>query len=127
MSVPFNAGSGLVVIRAEIWGPKRIDVVRLALDTGASGTLVSPAILVSMGYDPAASPSRIQVTTANGVAFAPRLNVEKIFAMDAERQDFPVVAHTLPVSAGVDGLLGLDFLRGLCLTIDFRNGQLTLV
>jgi hypothetical protein len=34
--------------------------------------------------------------------------------------------HTLPPSAGVDGLLGLDFLRGMRFTADFRAGALTL-
>jgi hypothetical protein len=32
----------------------------------------------------------------------------------------------LPPGAGVDGLLGLDFLRGQSLTIDFRSGEITL-
>jgi hypothetical protein len=35
-----------------------------------------------------------------------------------------VLGHTLPPSSGVDGLLGLDFFRGLCLNIDFRPGRL---
>jgi hypothetical protein len=43
-----------------------------------------------------------------------------------ERIGFPVLGHTLPPSAGVDGLPGLDFLRGQQLTVDFRNGQVTL-
>ena len=44
-----------------------------------------------------------------------------------ERVDFAVLGHTLPPSAGVDGLLGLDFLRGQSLTVDFRTGHVTLV
>jgi hypothetical protein len=39
---------------------------------------------------------------------------------------FPVIGQTLPPSSGVDGLLGLDFLRDQILTIDFRLGQITL-
>jgi len=46
-------------------------------------------------------------------------------ALGHERAGFPVLAHTLPPSAGVDGLLGLDFFHNLSLTIDFRGGQLT--
>jgi hypothetical protein len=42
------------------------------------------------------------------------------------RFGFPVLAYTLPVSASVYGLLGLDFLRDQVLTIDFRAGQITL-
>ena len=32
----------------------------------------------------------------------------------------------IPADAGVDGLLGLDFLRGHVLTLDFRGGIITL-
>ncbi len=49
-----------------------------------------------------------------------------ILALGREFAQLPVLAHTLPPSAGVDGVLGLDFLRGQLLTIDFPNGRLTL-
>ena len=39
----------------------------------------------------------------------------------------PLVCHTLPASAAVDGLLGLDFMRGKRLIIDFRTGIIDLV
>jgi hypothetical protein len=37
-----------------------------------------------------------------------------------------VLSHALPPTTGIDGLLGLDFLRGSVLTIDFQNGQIDL-
>lgn len=49
-----------------------------------------------------------------------------IRALGQERVDFGVLGHTLPPSAGVDGLLGPDFLRGQSLTIDFRGGRVNL-
>ena len=39
---------------------------------------------------------------------------------------FFLICHTLPASVSVDGLLGLDFLRGQRLTIDFRAGRIAL-
>jgi predicted aspartyl protease len=100
--------------------------LRLALDTGATSTVVNVGMLVAVGYDPALAPDRVQVTTGSGVEFVPRLTLDKFVALGQERIDFPVLCHTLPPSAGVDGLLGLDFLRGQSLTIDFRNGRMTL-
>ena len=61
-----------------------------------------------------------------GVEYAPRLFVIRIKAMGQERQNFPVLAHTLPPSASIDGLLGLDFLRGQTLRIDFQRGVIVL-
>jgi hypothetical protein len=46
--------------------------------------------------------------------------------MGQERRHFPVLAHTLPPSASVDGLLDLDYVRGQMLNIDFRQGTISL-
>jgi len=126
MSFPFDPGQGLIVVSAEIWGPSGSVVLRLALDTGATGTVINAATLVAVGYDPALASERIQVTTGSGVEFAPRLLLDKMVALGREHREFPVLCHTLPPSAGVDGLLGLDFFRGESLTVDFRTGRLIL-
>jgi len=111
---------------ARIYGPTDYAYVRLALDTGATLTTIRTAILVSLGYDPAVSLDRLKLTTGSGVEYVPRISVDKIEALGRERTGFPLVAHTLPPSASVDGVLGLDFLRGQELVIDFRNGSITL-
>jgi len=66
------------------------------------------------------------VTTGSGVEFVPRVSLDKIVALGQERTTFPVLGHTLPPSAGIDGVLGLDFVRGQTLTVDFRTGTITL-
>jgi hypothetical protein len=73
------------------------------------------------------APDRVQVTTGSGVEFAPRIAVARIVSLGQQRSQFPVLAHTLPPSASVDGLLGLDFFRGLVVNIDFRQGSVSLV
>jgi len=83
-------------------------------------------MLLSVGIDPALSSERVQVTTGSGVEFAPQVNVDSITALGKTSADFPVISHTLPPSANVDGLLGLDFIRGQVLHIDCRSGQLLL-
>jgi len=126
MDFPFDPREKLIVVRAELWGPNGSGVLRLALDTGATDTLVNAGMLVAVGCDPALSPDRVQVTTGSGVVFAPRVILDRITALGQTHSAFPVLGHTLPASASVDGLLGLDFLRGLTLTVDLRAGQVTL-
>ncbi len=126
MIFPFDPQQGLIVVPAELWGPTGSVVLRLALDTGATATLVNMAMLVGVGYDPALAPARVQVTTGSGVEYAPRVTLSRIRALGQERVDFGVLGHTLPPSAGVDGLLGLDFFRGQSVTIDFRTGRVIL-
>jgi predicted aspartyl protease len=122
----FDAGQGLVIVHAELFGPSGSAVLRLALDTGATATLVNVGHFVAVGYDPSLVSGRVQVTTGSGVEYVPRIEVTRIKALGQERVLFPVLSHTLPPSAGIDGLLGLDFLRGQKLNIDFRQGHLSL-
>jgi predicted aspartyl protease len=126
VSSSFDPHRGLVVVQAEVFGPSGSIVLRLALDTGATGTMINVAPLTTIGYDPSLAPDRVQVTTGSGVEYAPRLPVLHIKAMGQERSHFPVLAHTLPPSASVDGLLGLDYVRGQMLNIDFRQGTISL-
>jgi predicted aspartyl protease len=126
VSYPFNAERGLVVVQAELFGPSGTIVLRLALDTGATGTMINVAPLAAIGYDPSLAPDRVQVTTGSGVEFAPRVIVAQIRTLGQKRNDFPVLAHTLPPSTSVDGLLGLDFLRGQVVRIDFQEGNISL-
>jgi predicted aspartyl protease len=126
MRHPFDPLQGLITVQAELWGPAGSAVLRFALDTGATGTVVSTGLLVALGYDPGLSPDRVEVTTGSGLEYAPRVVLEKAAALGQDLAGFPVLAHTLPPSAGVDGVLGLDFLRGLTLTLDFRAGEIAL-
>jgi predicted aspartyl protease len=122
----FDPARGLIVVRAELWGPSGSAVLQLALDTGATSTLVNVGMLVAIGYDPALNTDRVQVTTGSGVEFTPRVVMQRVNALGQQCLGFPVLGHTLPPSANVDGLLGLDFFRGLNLVIDFRTGHLRL-
>ena len=126
MSFPFDPHQGLIIVHTELDGPSGSAVVRLALDTGATSTLINAGILVAIGYDPALAPDRVQVTTGSGVEFAPRITLSRIATLGQERVGFPVLCHSLPPTASVDGLLGIDFLRGQILTIDLRSGRITL-
>jgi len=126
MSFPFNPHDRLIVVDAELEGPTGGGVLRLALDTGATSTVINEAALMAAGYDPTLAPGHVQVTTGSGVEYVPLVPVSRLKALGQERISFPVLCHTLPPSAGVDGVLGLDFFRGLTLTVDFRLGQITL-
>lgn len=126
MSFRFQAERGLILVPVQIFGVSGNTLLRLALDTGATATLINQSRLLHLGYDLAASPQRHQITTGSGVEFVPRVTLDKIIALGREQTTFPVLAHTLPPSASIDGLLGLDFFRGLNLNLDFRSGIITL-
>jgi hypothetical protein len=126
MTFPFDARYRLIIVRAEIWGPTGSAVLRLALDTGATGTMSNTALLVAVGCDPALAIDHIEVTTGSTIEYVSRLTLIRIAALGQDRSEFSVLTHTRPPSAGVDGLLGLDFFRGQRLLIDFRAGMVRL-
>ena len=126
MSYSFTPQSGLIIVQSEVFGPSGSVVLRLALDTGATMSMINVAPLTAIGYDPSLAPERVQVTTGSGVEFAPRIPIARIKALGQEHCQVNVLAHTLPPSAGIDGLLGLDFLRGHVLNIDFHQGTISI-
>jgi hypothetical protein len=60
--------------------------------------------------------------TASAVEQVPEIIVKEISVGDEQRADFPILCHSFPEDITVDGFLGLDFIRGTQLTIDFRGG-----
>jgi len=126
VSFPFNPVRGLIRVHVELTGPVGKTAVYLALDTGATATLIGLDPLRLAGYDPTTAGQQIQITTGSGVAQAQRISVASLTALGQTRANFPVFAHNLPPRASVDGVLGLDFFRGQVLNVDFVKGEITL-
>jgi len=122
----FDPKRGAVLVTTKLWGPSRGMEIPLALDTGAASSVISWQIAALLGYDPAAVAERRRIISATDEILVPLLSVERIEALGQERRDFPFLCHTVPHAARIDGLLGLDFLRGQRLTLDFRNGLIVL-
>ncbi|MBN2542816.1 retropepsin-like domain-containing protein [bacterium] len=122
MKVNFDPKQGLIPIQTRLFGSHTDTIVRLALDTGATGTMINWDVAVLLSYDPASVKERVQVTTGSGVEFAPRILIRKVEALGLTSVNFPVLCHTLPPSATVDVVLGLDFFRGKLLIIDLNEG-----
>ena len=82
MSLDFDPKEGLIIVPTRLWGPSGDTVIRLALDTGATGSMINWDLIVLLGYDPAATPNRVQMTTGSGVEFVPVLSIQKIEALN---------------------------------------------
>jgi predicted aspartyl protease len=126
MTFSFNPESGLVLVQALIIGPNGKATINLALDTGASKTLINEDILLSLGYDRSQAVAQSKITTGSKVESVALIKLKSLFALNQERTGLIVVCHTLPPSANIDGLLGLDFFRSTNLNLDFRAGEITL-
>jgi len=98
----------------------------MALDTGATYTMIPWGIAEVLGYKPALSKKRIELITASGVEKAPVITLKSISLLKKKVEDVKTIVHDLPSKSYVDGLLGLSFLKQCKLTIDFKKGILDL-
>jgi predicted aspartyl protease len=126
MSFPFQPGGGPIYVDAQATGPAKTITMRLILDTGATTSLINRQILRNLGYDLTATTRSTQMVIGSGVLTAPLVVLTRFSALGQHRFGVPVIAHDLPAASTADGLLGLDFLRGQVLTIDFKGGQIAL-
>ena len=126
MNHAFDPDRGLIVVGAELYGPSAEVGLKLALDTGASQTTINVLPLSLAGYLLDAATEHVEITTGSGVIYTPRLPVLRISALGQEQTNFPVLAHTLPPSTGIDGLLGLDFMQDRVLRVDFNRSSISL-
>lgn len=85
MSQAFHAQRGLIFIPAELEGSYGIVKLRLALDTGATQTLIGTRHLVRAGYDPSQVQTHVRATTATGVILLPQLSVMRLQALGQQR------------------------------------------
>lgn len=127
MTYSFNPKRGIIVVQAELFGPSGSAILSLALDTGATATMMNVALLATVGYDLSPSADFVQVTTGSSVEYVRRVRVDRIKALGHVRDGLPVLAHTLPSSATIDGLLGIDFMQGRKLTVDFGLSTVSLL
>lgn len=122
----FDPKQGLIFIDVAFTGPAVSRIARLALDTGATTTLVSKEVLNDLGFDLANEPDRVPIMTGSAVTTVARVVLTRITALGRSLCGLPVLAHSLPANAPIAGLLGLDLLRDSELTIDFKAGQIRL-
>ena len=113
-------------MKTKVYGPRGDAIINLALDTGATWTLVSWETTVLVGYDPASIQQRTAITTGSGIEYCPKLNLLRVEALGKSVSSLEVLCHTLPPTSRVDGLLGLNFLRQFNVSLNFKQGYITI-
>jgi len=114
----------IVLRRVRLCGPAGIREIDVILDTGAAYTVVAWDVAKDIGYDPAVSKRRMSIVTANGVIEAPLVTVESVELADLRAEAVDIICHDIPEIAGIEGLLGLSFLRHFRTLIDYPTGIL---
>jgi clan AA aspartic protease (TIGR02281 family) len=120
----FDATRGIILCKAELANKKESIFIKLVVDTGASFTMISIENALAIGINPSSARRHIEITTANGVIFAPIVRMPSFKCFGVQAKDIEIVCHNLPPESPVEGLLGLNFLRAAKVVINFSNSTI---
>lgn len=126
MTHTFDTRRSLVIVPVSLAGPRGSDNYEFAVDTAATGCAVSGLVLQQLGYFESQVQGRRPVRTGGGGITAGQIRVQRFGAFGRIHADYPVLWLPLSPTSRIDGLLGLDFFRGLVLALDFARGRISL-
>lgn len=121
----FDPRGGIILIEAVITGPHASHHARLVFDTGATHCMLPWRVINGLGIE--INPKRtIETTTASAIERSPLVILPTVEVLGEKVQEVSCLVRDLPPLTGVDGLLGLSFLKNFNLSIDFEEGEIEL-
>ncbi len=121
-TVRVRRAHGLIVVAAHLFGPLGVRKLDLAVDTGATETLILPEIIHGLGYSPRDGERVTKIRSAIGEEPGYLIRVSRFRTLGHEFPDQLVHAHDLPDGFGIDGLLGLNILDQFNCELRPRDG-----
>ena len=114
----------LLMIEVGLWDIEENEYrnMHLTLDTGACMTTLSKDILYRLGYD-LDFKNKHRITTASGVVFVDKLELEKIKIGDFELSNVEVYAHSFPEESFSLGVLGINVLSQFDIELLFSKKE----
>jgi clan AA aspartic protease (TIGR02281 family) len=100
--------------------------LQLLIDTGASLTILTPAVLEQRGIRYRDTGKRGLFNTANGTVEAPIYKLDTLAVGDWQVRNIEIGVMDLGVGTDVDGLLGMNFLHHFQFFIDQNEALLRL-
>lgn len=113
----------LFLTKAAVKGAEGAMVIRLLVDTGSTYTILPVEVFESIGCSPAKSRDHVKIITGSGTIIAPKVDVIWFQSLGQKIDKFKAVAHTLPFSGPINGLLGMDFLLAIKAHINLEAGR----
>jgi predicted aspartyl protease len=122
----FDTERDLIIVRGRVWDPHGTPrTLQMVLDTGAAETIIAPELLDELGYSAREHGEQIAVMrSAVGREEGYMLRVARFACLGFQETNFRVHAQDLPQGWGIDGLIGLSFLRQLNYEVRSLEGRI---
>ena len=114
------------LVKIDFWFEQ--NKLTLALDTGASHTVIDLAPLLIAGFEIKDAIGVVELETAKGIVEAYVFRVDVLEAIGIVRWNMEICSYDFfnnHIFADFDGVLGLDFLRENKVCVDFRKSIIT--
>jgi predicted aspartyl protease len=98
--------------------------LRIALDTGAAETIIVPDVLDELGYNPRQGEAITVMRSAVGHEQGYLIRIERFDSLGYRSRYFRVHAQDLPEGWGIEGLIGLNFLRQFNYEVRSAEGRI---
>jgi len=122
LSLPRWAIDNVVLLNVRLNGHT---LIRMMLDTGAKYTIITPNVAARLELD-LQQARRVPVTTATQLETAVLTQIRQIDIQGLVVRDVQAAVLPLPTALGIDGLLGMSFLRYCRMVLDGPNQSLEL-
>jgi predicted aspartyl protease len=128
LRLPFRQVHGLILVEARVDGGPARDFI---VDTGASGSVITPEAAREAGLAPVEGGSAVIVAADAAEQQGALYRAGRFSYGGGERRDLELAGQDLSFLAGaigvtVAGIIGLDVLGGYAIEIDYRAGELRL-
>ena len=125
MNIRYDNGLLFIDIKISyLWKSKLIKNV--VIDTGASHTIISPDIVSSIGISASPLDKFITMYGIGGEHYAYRKKIDSISICGMDLKDIEIDFGVIDENGNINGLIGLDVLLELGVSIDLKNLKLKL-
>jgi len=122
----FDPTGDLIIVIGYLWGPggREKRPLSLAIDTGSAETVITPDVVDELGYSPRDGEAITTVRAAIGKEHGYTLRAARFVAFGFAVPDFRVHVFDLASGWGIDGLIGLSYLRQFNYEIRSEEGRI---
>lgn len=124
ITIPIDHKDTIIACAVEFKGPEGNQILHMAIDTGATYTIIPVETAILIGCNPVIPFRRIEIIMGGSTEYLPMVKVPEVKAFGAKLEKIEVICHNLPPKSPVHGLLGLNILRHFDLFFKFKNNVL---
>ena len=120
MKIRYDKGLLFIDIKISYLGKSKL-IKNVVIDTGASHTIISPDVVSSMGISVSPLDKFITMYGIGGEHYAYRKKVDSISVCKVDLNDIEIDFGVIDEDGNINGLIGLDILLKLGVSIDLKN------